>query len=51
LLSKATVPNQAAPGLGLAVDPQQPLEVRLLRPRALLGAARLGDTKVRVTGT
>ncbi|KIY93393.1 hypothetical protein MNEG_14569, partial [Monoraphidium neglectum] len=45
-LANVAVPNQAAPGLSLAVDPSQPAEVRLLRPAVLLGAGALGDTKV-----
>lgn len=45
-IADAAVPNQASPGLSLTVDPNQPAEVRLMRPMMMLGAGRLGDVKV-----
>jgi hypothetical protein len=46
-IREVALPNQAAPGLTLAVAPEQPAEVRLLRPAVLLGAGEMGDDAVR----
>ncbi|GBG00434.1 hypothetical protein Rsub_13090, partial [Raphidocelis subcapitata] len=46
LISGAAVPNQAAPGLGLGVGQGEPVELRLLRPAVLVGAASLGNEQV-----
>jgi hypothetical protein len=47
VITSAAVPNQAAPGLGLAVGQGEPVELRLLRPAVLVGAGSLGNKQVR----